>query len=173
MRNRIGITQGRRYDLPIEGDYFCDTRAMFSEACGYILCILHDMDTCRATESIQRPGPKEKEEETSLRMKRAESFQGLELNFGKLTLAYFIMPTDLIKHCALWSPLEVEALGEFPSYSSLSTALYTCRGPFLLSRRSSLFPPLRQNPLWLLKSHLKNSIANVNKKSRHCIVSWV
>ena len=50
--------------------------------------------TGRATERILRSRGKEMAE-APLRAKRAENFQGLEINFGKILLVYFMSPPDL------------------------------------------------------------------------------
>ena len=47
-----------------------------------------------AAERIQRPMGK-REVRGALRAKRAETSQGLEINFGKLLLVYFMRPPDL------------------------------------------------------------------------------
>ena len=51
-------------------------------------------DIYRAGERTLRPRGK-RERRDPLREMRAENFQGLEINFGKLLLVYFMRPPDL------------------------------------------------------------------------------
>ena len=51
-------------------------------------------NTVRAAQRILRPWGK-RERRSPLQAKRAENFQSLQINFGKLLLVYFMRPPDL------------------------------------------------------------------------------
>ena len=53
-----------------------------------------------------------------MQVNQAESFQGLEINFGELLLVYFMRLPQTLKHWVLWGPLERETLWQIAPLSS-------------------------------------------------------
>ena len=75
----------------------------------YYSCF-YDKATYKADERILRPRGK-REGRGTLQTKRAENVQGLEVNFGKLLMVYFMRPSDR-EALGVMRPLGACGLGE-------------------------------------------------------------